>query len=70
MPLRQRLPHPDTWEVVCDACGEESSDATRTEIETVATNEGFIDLPDGRWICDRLDASHDVLAALVEGDGR
>jgi hypothetical protein len=66
MGLRQRLPHPDTWEVLCDVCGEQSSDAPRAEVQTVAFNEGFIDLPDGRWICDLVDAAHDLAAATLE----
>lgn len=66
MGLRQRHPHPDTWEVVCDVCGTASSDAPRADVETVAFNEGFIYLPDRRWICDRVDAAHDAAAALLE----
>ena len=51
MGVRQRLPHPDTWEVVCDACGAESSDASVQTVYEVAAQEDFSLGPDGLWRC-------------------
>lgn len=66
MGLRQRHPHPDTWEIACDLCGTESSDASRASIESVAILEMFAQLPNGLWICNRVDEAHDAAAAALE----
>lgn len=47
------------WEVTCDVCRLGSSDCeTAEQAVTVAVAEGFLKLPDGRWICDVRDEVH------------